>query len=466
MTGPPPPLPREIYNQIFSHLPRTDLLSCRLLGRHNSAAHAVATDLAFGHVRLDPVLLIHDYSDDDDDHGDDDEEDREHVWPQLRKIQHFEMIAQTAHLRDCVREVTVDAAWFWGGFSFPPPCEEMTMTMTGGGAEPYSPTIITHTPSGCLTGVVAAVVPPFLHALPCLRSFPNLRALNLRFSRARQNGLNQEIHTRFRYWVLRVVLEVLAGVWWWDGGGEGEGEREGKGEGKESSRLALDRYCKEEWACSWRRYEREEEADAAGASSVLKIPQPPPIELHSLTIANLHPDEETQHLVSTDSSSSSSSPSSSAFQTLIANNTALRELKLLVSLWNPEEEEEDPSRSRNRNDNNNGLYSPVEFDFFESSLPRTWLLLTLPAAQNLRVLSLYARNYWGWYPKIDFRCSEMGRGGGGGGGGGFPNLRSLSLGNYVFSHEWQVDWIAGLGGGGGGLEELYLDDCPISKITR
>lgn len=43
-----------------------------------------------------------------------------------------------------------------------------------------------------------------------------------------------------------------------------------------------------------------------------------------------------------------------------------------------------------------------------------------------------------------------------------PNVRVLTLRNYGFSHDWQVEWIASLGSdnGRGGLEELYLDDCP------
>lgn len=92
------------------------------------------------------------------------------------------------------------------------------------------------------------------------------------------------------------------------------------------------------------------------------------------------------------------------------------------------------------------------FDYFEN-LPKTWLPPDI--ASNLRVLSLSHEEYWGWAPKMDFRTVNPGV--------GFPNLRVLSLGCYVFSHEWQVDWIASLGrqNGRGGLEELYLKDCPI-----
>ncbi|KAK8108907.1 hypothetical protein PG984_014708 [Apiospora sp. TS-2023a] len=92
------------------------------------------------------------------------------------------------------------------------------------------------------------------------------------------------------------------------------------------------------------------------------------------------------------------------------------------------------------------------FDYIEN-LPKTWLLPDI--ATNLRVLSLSYEEYWGWAPKMDFRTVNPGV--------GLPNLRILSLGCYVFSYRWQVEWIASLGrqNGRGGLEELYLKDCPI-----
>lgn len=60
---------------------------------------------------------------------------------------------------------------------------------------------------------------------------------------------------------------------------------------------------------------------------------------------------------------------------------------------------------------------------------------------------------------MDFRAVNPGRGP----SSGFPQLKVLALGNFTFSHEWQIGWIASLGqnNGSGGLEELYLDDCPI-----
>ncbi|KAM0221366.1 hypothetical protein ACHAQD_005270 [Fusarium lateritium] len=80
--------------------------------------------------------------------------------------------------------------------------------------------------------------------------------------------------------------------------------------------------------------------------------------------------------------------------------------------------------------------------------------------QRLRVLSLYFRDYWGWFPKMDFRLI--------GEDSPFPQLKVLGLGNYVFSHRWQIEWFAKIGkeNGSGGLEELYLDDCPILEKAR
>lgn len=85
------------------------------------------------------------------------------------------------------------------------------------------------------------------------------------------------------------------------------------------------------------------------------------------------------------------------------------------------------------------------FDLFEA-LPYTWLKPSI--AGNLRVLSLYCLEPWGWFPKMDFRLV--------GAGDGMPNLEVLALGNYTFSHEWQVEWVGSLG-----VEKLYLDGCTV-----
>lgn len=89
------------------------------------------------------------------------------------------------------------------------------------------------------------------------------------------------------------------------------------------------------------------------------------------------------------------------------------------------------------------------------NLPRTWLMPSL--ASHLKVLSLWSEvgcgHFWGWFPRVDFRQIRP---------QGplqliFPCLKVLALRGYVFSHEWQVDWVASLGL----LEELYLISCPI-----
>ncbi|KAF4970709.1 hypothetical protein FSARC_2340 [Fusarium sarcochroum] len=79
-------------------------------------------------------------------------------------------------------------------------------------------------------------------------------------------------------------------------------------------------------------------------------------------------------------------------------------------------------------------------------LPHTWL--SLPVAANLQVLSLYYDSWWGWLPSFDFRLID--------GGKGMPKLRTLASGHFVFSYEWQVDWITSLS-----LKELYLEECAV-----
>ena len=88
------------------------------------------------------------------------------------------------------------------------------------------------------------------------------------------------------------------------------------------------------------------------------------------------------------------------------------------------------------------IYYP-EIHTFYKHFPDIWLR---PASKSLTTLSLYGDDFWGWCPKVDFRHLH------------FPNLRILALGNFTFSHDWQVEWISDHGQT---LEELYLDDCPI-----
>ncbi|KAJ4309833.1 hypothetical protein N0V84_011286 [Fusarium piperis] len=125
---------------------------------------------------------------------------------------------------------------------------------------------------------------------------------------------------------------------------------------------------------------------------------------------------------------------------------SLIDLKLFIAT---ESEEASPESA---------VYFEEKYEFFED-LPSSWL--SSPIADNLRVLSLFYRDYWGWFPKFDFRLIGQD-------GSPFPQLKVLALGNYVFSHDWQIDWFASVGSknGSGGLEELYLDDCPILTRAR
>ncbi|KAJ3456197.1 hypothetical protein MRS44_016220 [Fusarium solani] len=84
------------------------------------------------------------------------------------------------------------------------------------------------------------------------------------------------------------------------------------------------------------------------------------------------------------------------------------------------------------------------------TLPETWMFPSI--AENLQTLSLVYGEYWGLYPKVDFR--QLGE-------SSLPRLKVLALGNYVFGQAWQVDWVASVGQENGGLQELYLVKCPI-----
>ena len=63
---------------------------------------------------------------------------------------------------------------------------------------------------------------------------------------------------------------------------------------------------------------------------------------------------------------------------------------------------------------------------FFTNLPKTWLA---PAATNLTSLTLGASQLWGYVLKIDFSDVH------------FPRLQSLVMEQFVFSHDWQPNWI-------------------------
>ncbi|KAF5694023.1 hypothetical protein FDENT_1327 [Fusarium denticulatum] len=103
---------------------------------------------------------------------------------------------------------------------------------------------------------------------------------------------------------------------------------------------------------------------------------------------------------------------------------------------------------------NQTSFPPERHEFFQK-LPCTWLSPSL--GDHLRTLSLYYTEYWGWFPRMNLY--EIGT---------LPQLKVLALGKFAFMDERQTNWIASIGesNASGGLEELYLDDCPILYNAR
>lgn len=248
----------------------------------------------------------------------------------------------------------------------------------------------------------------FLNALLYLRYFRRLKALHLRFDahsgESTRNTWSSSIAETwdFRFRVLNVLFQCLAGTW----------SRDIQEQIGSESAFDL-------------------EAVDTTQDNHLDTPKAEPICLKTLTIANLAAYDD-RRLVDSEASRK------------VLSSPTLTDLKLYIS---PEKDELSPEVS---------FRYPEPYEFF-MTLPDTWLAPSL--AQNLRVLSLYCRDHWGWCPKMDFRVVNPGKGF----NTGFPSLKVLALGNYTFSHEWQIEWIASLGqeNEAGGLEELYLDDCPI-----
>lgn len=84
-----------------------------------------------------------------------------------------------------------------------------------------------------------------------------------------------------------------------------------------------------------------------------------------------------------------------------------------------------------------------EVHTFYEDFPSTWLQ---PLSSKLTQLNLYCDTYFGYCPFLDLRNVHL------------PNLHVLALGNYSFSHDWQIDWILSHSST---LRALYLDDCHI-----
>ena len=91
----------------------------------------------------------------------------------------------------------------------------------------------------------------------------------------------------------------------------------------------------------------------------------------------------------------------------------------------------------------NSITKPELHEFFNKDLSRLWLQ---PLQSQLTNLTLYADNYWGYFPSCPLEDLH------------FPHLQSLALGNYTFTHDSQLDWIFTHGQT---LQALSLDDCPI-----
>jgi hypothetical protein len=239
----------------------------------------------------------------------------------------------------------------------------------------------------------------FLDALVYMHCFSSLSAIHLRFNQYcgedDRAGLAIEETYGFRYRVLDTVFHCIAGMWTV----EKQMEIEEKVEDESYD------------------YKRTYPENAFTGSLSQAMP------LNELTIANLA-DCYDPDLASSD-----------AFKKVMSM-PSLTNLKLFVTT------------EKNEGTDESTPYYEEKYVFFEF-LPDTWLSQRI--SDNLTVLSLYACDYWGWFPKMDFRSMK------------FPQLKVLALGHYVFSHEWQIDWISsiGRGDGGEGLRELYLDDCPI-----
>ncbi|KAF4963783.1 hypothetical protein FSARC_8227 [Fusarium sarcochroum] len=247
----------------------------------------------------------------------------------------------------------------------------------------------------------------FMNALPFLRCLTKLTALHLRFNEhcgEDDHGcITIEETWEFRNHVLDTICHCIAGMWTLE------------------RQLELDegiKGCLDEEEFDYSHQDLEFPADT--------------LRLKELTIANLA----AYHDINT--------INSEAWRKVISLPSLVDFKTFVVS----EQDEASPERA---------YYYEEKFEFFDS-LHESWLSPSL--SDHLKVLSLYCQDYWGWFPKMDFRLV--------GSDSPFPQLKVLALGNYVFSHDWQIEWFARIGkeNGSGGLEELYLDDCPILFKAR
>ncbi|KAF4433441.1 f-box protein [Fusarium austroafricanum] len=238
----------------------------------------------------------------------------------------------------------------------------------------------------------------FFNALPYLRCFTKATRLHLRFneySGSEETEFGDDVVEKwpFRYRILDTVFHCVTGLW------------------TNSRQVEIDS------TASLEAFEPEysdNESDFVPGYV---------IQLEELTISNLGEYNDPDLA------------SSIAWHKLLSL-PSLKDLKLLITM----------EKAWTRD--NYMLYTE-KYEFFQT-LPSNWLSPSL--TDNLRDLSLYYADYWGWFPRMNlYDLSSL------------PQLKVLALGNFVFSDERQTDWIATVGhnNGSGGLEELYLDDCSI-----
>ncbi|KAI0178082.1 hypothetical protein BJ166DRAFT_573771 [Pestalotiopsis sp. NC0098] len=251
----------------------------------------------------------------------------------------------------------------------------------------------------------------FIRAIAHMRFLAQLTSLHVRFHK---DTVTKESRG-FRYFILDIIFRSLAGEW---------------PEDHVSLRMGEDLHIQ---------LRRGDYGSLPLLPTALTLRQDNDVEmadllanLQTLTISNLADFNEPRLT------------ESKAFRKVMASKSLIS-IKMLVAIK--------PRGARSTN-----AHDADKYDFCES-LPSTWLRPEI--AQNLRVLSLFFDQYWGWAPKMDLRAVNPGNTRE---SGGLPHLRVLALGHYVFSHQWQVDWIASVAGHANqphGLEELYLDTCPI-----
>ncbi|KAF9776286.1 hypothetical protein IL306_005564 [Fusarium sp. DS 682] len=251
----------------------------------------------------------------------------------------------------------------------------------------------------------------FMNALPHLRCFTNITALHVRFEEHcgvdDRYGQDIEETYEFRYRVLDTILHCAAGLWTLE------------------KQLVIDERME---GCLY----IDEDNGFDYSDQNLDFTNDKPFPLKELTITHLA-DYDDVHI-----------RASEAWNKIISL-PSLVDLRIFVTT---EECEAAPESTVNYVE---------KYDFF-GNLHNTWLSPNI--SERLRVLSLYFKDYWGWFPIMDFR--NIGE------DAPFPQLKVLALGNYVFTHDWQIEWFSKIGkeNGSGGLEELYLDDCPILYHAR